>query len=297
VKAALFSLFRRLSRAFAGRGLRRVPGAAPLFRLAYRLTRPRGIVEITCHGQRFAVNSADDGIATPLLVRGEYEPGETALFERLLAPGLAVADVGANFGYYSLIAAAGVGERGVVYAFEPEPASWELLLRNIEANGHGNTVPRRCALSDREGETVLHRDKVNFGRHSLGAANLMRRAHAVTVPTTTLDRFLEREAGGRRLDLLKIDVQGAEALVLGGAKRTLERDRPKILLEFWPFGLRNLGADPETLLLDLTERGYRVHLISEHGETEPVSAIPSLTRRCDQTSGGQGHVNLLLTAD
>lgn len=241
-----------------------------------------------------AMDSRDDGIATPLLVRGEYEPGVTHVFRELVRPGMTVIDVGANFGYFALIAAQRTGPAGRVLAFEPEPASFGLLVRNIEANGHRQVTAVNCALGDHTGEVELFLDAVNLGRHSLTSANLMRRGGRVTVAMTTLDAHLEKQRPAPRPDVIKIDVQGAEGQVLLGAAETLRLARPRIILELWPHGLRNLGADPEELLGWLRALGYRWDVIEDSGDVVPGGTAHELVCRCDAVRGGQGHLNLLL---
>ncbi|HYH81620.1 MAG TPA: FkbM family methyltransferase, partial [Longimicrobium sp.] len=153
-----------------------------------------------------------------------YEAETVALFAGALRPGGTVVDVGANHGYFTVLAAALVGPAGRVEAFEPNPAVadalGEVLARNDVA---GRVQVHRVALSDREGhaEFFVSVSPVNDGLSSLlvsddaVAHGVIRADHSIRVPTLTFDAFAER-AGLGRVDLLKIDVESAEALVLRG---------------------------------------------------------------------------------
>jgi FkbM family methyltransferase len=122
-----------------------------------------------------------------------------------------------------------VGSTGKVYAFEPTPNTFRSLKRNLRLNRLENVDCARVALSDREGVARLH-----FGeegpQNSL-AATVHASAGGTQVETETLDRFAAR-SGMTRLDLIKADVEGAELLMLRGARATLARFRPHLVLEY-----------------------------------------------------------------
>ena len=87
---------------------------------------------------------------------GVNEKYETELFKKMVQDGMVVVDIGANIGYYTLIAAKLVGNKGIVYAFEPEPSNYELLCQNIAINGYTNVVPIEKAVSKTSGKTKLY---------------------------------------------------------------------------------------------------------------------------------------------
>ena len=96
-----------------------------------------------------------------------YEPETTGLLQRVIEPGMVVVDVGAHVGYYALLAAKRVGPQGKVYAFEPDPTNYALLLKNIELNGYRNILTTGEAVSDRVGTATLYLAGLDTGRHSL----------------------------------------------------------------------------------------------------------------------------------
>ena len=141
-------------------------------------------------------------------------------------------DIGANVGYYTLLAARLVGPSGMVYAFEPERSNFQLLVENITLNRYRNVVPVEKAVSNTCGRTELFLDPENFGAHSLSPQCCDTRSKPVTVETVTLDNFLRR-THDMHVDVIKIDVQGAEGLALEGARQMLAANpQLTIFMEF-----------------------------------------------------------------
>jgi FkbM family methyltransferase len=227
-------------------GFRRAPGLVIARTCLWRIRciiEATSVVPLARWGVRLAVPAQWRGISRLIYTfREEYEP-ELAYLGRVLKPGHVVVDAGACFGIYSTVAGRLVGSEGRVLAFEPAAASFELLRRNIALNRLGNVRAVRCALSDRRGAVRLfhYRDP---GRNSFGveAGSVQPCEH---VPTETLDEAIERE-GVRKVDFIKIDVEGAEALVLKGGEGVLRRDRPTVVFE--------VNAEA-TKQLDLAENG------------------------------------------
>ena len=101
------------------------------------------------------------------MVVDKYERATTDLLKDLLHPGMIFVDVGANIGYFSLLAANLVGTEGTVYAFEPEPGNHELLRKNIELNSYSNIVMIQKAVSNKSGSAPLFLSALDSGSHSL----------------------------------------------------------------------------------------------------------------------------------
>lgn len=189
--------------------------------------------------RRFRANGVqmriDVGHSPMSLLRalGLYELRKTAEIERRLAPGGVFVDIGASEGDYALIAARIVGPRGRVHAFEPDPGNVETIRGNLALNGFGHVTLHAAALSDRDGSAALYRSSVS-GWHSLLPGLEHRDNDVIAVPVARLDSL-----GLERIDMIKIDVEGAEAAVLDGARDSIARHRPVILLDTHP----SLGAD------------------------------------------------------
>ena len=159
---------------------------------------------------------------------GTYERKESALVRRILRPGDAFWDVGANLGYYALLGSACVGAAGRVVAFEPFPPAWERLRRNAGLNGFEQIRLVNAAASNLVGTAPLFfASDVPDGVASLAAPE--GHVSQVTCRTVTLDRFAE-EDGERLPTLMKVDVEGAEKAVLEGAAGILSGSHPPMLL-------------------------------------------------------------------
>jgi FkbM family methyltransferase len=181
-------------------------------------------------GQRIVVDPCDS-LGREVLLHGCYEPETVALLSALLSEGMTYVDVGANIGHHALIAASRVGGTGAIHTFEPAPAMFNELRRNMSRNGCRNVTCNNCALGEQVGTAQFYLADI-----SESAANSLGRTVHVTdrqvsVSVRTLDDYCEA-AGINRLDVLKVDVEGAELLVLRGAERTIRRFQPLIVLEF-----------------------------------------------------------------
>ncbi len=148
------------------------------------------------------------------------------LYRSCVRPGSVAIDVGANLGIHSLALSRCVGEKGTVIAYEPSSAIHERLLRNIEQNAASNIVPKKLGLSERSGSAGFEPHASDF---NIGKGKLLDAA-AQQIRVTTLDD--ETRALDGRIDLIKIDVEGAELAVVRGARNTLASHRPMIVTEF-----------------------------------------------------------------
>jgi len=169
--------------------------------------------------------------------REYYEP-ELAYLEKILSPGNLSIDVGANFGVYTLVASRLVGETGRVLAFEPTAQSFATLRQNIALNHFSNVRAFSSRTSADRGKARLYHARDPVG-NSLGKDPLWG-VEGEEVQTEALDNLLE-ESGIGRVDAIKIDVEGAEELVLRGAIRCLTSYNPIVIFEFNPGCAARLG--------------------------------------------------------
>ena len=188
-----------------------------------------------------------------------WEPYTISLFLESLRPGDTVVDVGAHVGSYTLLAARAVGRSGRVYALEAAPAEARLLAWNVRMNGHAHVqvVPR--AAGDRVGSAQLSLSAVS-SMHSLGPYAEGDWRGSVTVEMVTLDSLL----GGRPVDVVKMDVEGAEPRVLQGMPQTIAASpRLTIFSEFSPHMHGPDSAGPEQFVERLLDLGFDVSLVDE----------------------------------
>lgn len=201
-----------------------------------------------------------------------YEPEMYELFRQILRPGMVVVDVGAHQGLFTHLAAALVGPIGSVWAFEPAPANFRVLKRRTSAFSQVTVV--RAALSDRTAVGWLAIDRDDSTRHSLFTANVGDRWRSWPVRVTTLARALPTDLS--RLDLIKIDAQGAEPQILRGARPVLKRYRPVIAFELWPAGWRASGHDPIAVFDSLKRIGYTPGLSVDQARRTPRIGHPGI---------------------
>ncbi len=177
-----------------------------------------------------------------------HEPEIREIFN--LKPGDVVMDVGAHIGSYTVRAARMVGREGLVISLEPDPENFRLLMLNIKLNNINNVIVLPYAVSDKNGKIILHRS-LEPGWHSIVRVP-DRHIGDVEVHCTTLDTIVNR-LGLRKIDWLKIDVEGAEVSVLRGARRALGLAE-NIIIEVW---YENL----DKVLSILRKEGYAMKIL------------------------------------
>ncbi len=209
------------------------------------------------------------------------------MFGSLCKPGMNVVDVGANLGLHSLRMSREVGSAGRVWAFEADAANFRCLEENLRANACANALAFNYAVGNATRSTVLFRSASHSGDHRVYSTVTGR--ESVPVEMTTLDDFFP---AGQRIDLIKIDVQGAEGFVMEGMRRLL-RDNPgiSIWMEFWPHGLRSAGHSPHHLLADFSDLGFTIGRIDSRRRT--VSPVEN-PEQWSKGIGGARFVDLLL---
>ena len=175
-----------------------------------------------------------------------------------------------------MIAARLAGNGGKVYAFEPDPANFKLLLKNVLANGYTNVIPLNDAVSNKTHTARLFLSETNKGDHRLYNSKDGRKS--ITVQTVALDKFfLNRD---KAVQFIKMDIQGAEMAALEGMKGLVRKNRfLKLVTEFWPGGLKRFGSDPAKYLKTLQSMGFKISEISEKNKTiKPVRPLQLLSR-------------------
>ncbi len=201
--------------------------------------------------------------------RGFPEPGLVRLFKSIVKPGMVVVDVGAHIGLYTLQAARLVGAAGRVHCFEPTPRTFSILKDNVRVNAFAETgivVLHQAAVSDRAGTADLHVFSAESGHNTLFGGQADTR---VRVDTVALDEALRDEP---RVDVVKIDAEGAEPLILRGMREIIARNpQLRIFIEFAPEHLRRAGFTPEAFLDEIAGFGLSAMVVDDMtGELSPV---------------------------
>jgi FkbM family methyltransferase len=245
--------YRGLVRLVAGRGLDRLP---LLRAINGRLLRYLERAPARVGRHRLVV---DPGDTLRLYSKGVYEPFETSLFEQEVRSGDVVLDLGANIGYYTLIFASRVGPAGHVYAFEPDPENAELLRRNVELNGYRNVTAVEAAVSDEQQTLTLYLSDESKAHRIYDAGGGRGTA---TVEAVRLDDWFAQHGETARIDIVKMDIEGAEGLAFAGMRGLVARTRPRLLVtEFQPRSLARCGTEPAAYLAALRAAGYALYEI------------------------------------
>lgn len=198
-----------------------------------------------------------DCIARDVYFTGSYEPQETALVQRLLRPGMTFVDVGANWGFFTLLAAHCTGATGRVIALEPDPRLFALLQANLRRNGLDFVVAHQLAAADRA--DVLHLAGFDEQAGNWGLSRLTNQSAAGTfaVQAGPIDALMD-ELAIDHVDLLKMDIEGSEDLALRGMQAGLSQRRyERILLEVHPGLLAEKGKTVREGCQQLVAAGYR----------------------------------------
>jgi FkbM family methyltransferase len=224
----------------------------------------------------------DFAVSLGIAIRRGYERHLTRRMLRYLTPGAVFVDVGANIGYYTLLAASRIRPSGRVVAFEPNGANVVLLGRSLRHNGFDGVTIIGKALSDRDGLVAFGTDDTN------GEISLTSDArHPMQVETVRADDVLAAEP---RIDVVKMDIEGAEALALRGMTEVLRRHRPILFVEFSPEALRVIsGVEPAQLLDLLRDHGYGIAVVDDSDEVRLLSNAEIMARF---VASGSDHLDL-----
>jgi len=252
------------------RWLYRTPPLAGLARRILNAAAPMGLSEVTIaagvlQGSRMLLDLQSEKDYW----LGTYEPELQAALRNLVHPGMTLFDVGANIGYVSLMAARLCGEKGHVFAFEALPKNVERLKKNVEMNALYNCISiLQAAVMDKSGEAF-------FLEHASGAMGKVkgsagRDEHYIAelrVPAIALDDFIYKQ-GNPPPQVVKMDIEGGEALALKGMTRLLRKERPVLLIE-----LHGLEA-AHKVWQELSIQDYRIHQMG--GKMQEITSLEAL---------------------
>lgn len=217
----------------------------------------------------------DPVLSSTLLGTGVWEPTLTHIMRGLFADCRCFVDVGANIGYFTLLAdrLAPAGVR--VHAFEPEAKCADLLESNVDSNHATSVSIIRAAVAARQGSATLHCSSVNPGDNRFHTTGCDRSTQKVK--TISLDDYFAA-IDSPSPDLIKIDAQGAEPSIIAGMRRLIDTAPPRMVLEFWPVGYARSGASHEDAIRPLESAGYTFFAIFER-ERRVMGITPADLRR------------------
>lgn len=220
------------------------------------------------------------------MLLGKYEHDTGALMKQIIKPGMTVIDIGAHIGFYTRIFSDLVGQRGRVYAFEPDADNFHLLQKN--SSDLKNTSIFNLAVSNENGFINFYQSQ-NTGLHSIVPQDDTR--IVLRVATETLDAFLQEKNIGK-VDFMKIDIEGGEPLAFAGAKKLLSQPEIMIIMEFTPDNFKKIAASPQEFLKELKNiYGFSIYKIGAGGAIEE---IPGAKFNAADIVGAEESVNLFL---
>jgi len=232
-----------------------------------------------------------DGMTTTLVTIQSHEPMTTQVFKSVLCKGMNVINVGANIGYFSLLASKLVGNSGKVWAIEPEPNNFEKLVGNIKLNNMENIIPIKKAASDTNGKARLFISKEEPGTHSL-VRSYLHIKDPIEVETIRLDDLI----GDYRVDFIKTDTEGHEMSVLSGASNIITHNKNLVLVtEFLPPGIEASGHTPKAFWQMLRKYDFNyIYIIDETRKEILPGTCEETVKRCQ---GNKFSINLLCSRE
>lgn len=285
-----------------------IPFRKELYNLIFQTIWPYGeILEI--QGSKMYVNIHDKNPAIretfqAYAINQIHEPATTSLFKKIVKKGDVVVDLGANIGYFTLLAANLTGKEGRIYCFEPEPKNYSYLLKNIKLNNYANVSANQKAVSDKNGKTRLYICEHDTGHHTINQyegiknykPNIENKENFVEIETVTLDNYLERKE--RAVDVIKIDVEGAEMLALLGMDGIIRKSKNlKMFIEFFPLLIKSMGSSPEDFVRKLlNDYSFSIFIIPDdyNASNEKMIKINSVEELMSFCQGEKDHINLFL---
>ncbi len=275
----LYSIFVKVVRFLAdtGLGLTRFPLVTRLYKFLYQALLPQErIILVPVQEHKMYVDIGDMGDLTPALVSsGIHDKQMTEVIKSIITRGMVCLDIGAMIGYFTLIMARLVGEEGKIFAFEPSPHNFDLLVKNIAINGYDNITAVPKAVSNKNEKTELFLDRINLGSHSLvtpGENTHTLGKDIIEVEAQTLDSLF-RDYNGK-IDFVKIDAGGAETAVLEGMETIINQNKDlMIITQFQPGPLATFGSSSEEFQNRLIQYGFKLYDIDEKKHSlHPIDA-------------------------
>lgn len=269
------NLLRNIGNALSSKG--RLPLAQSLLRRTFRHARGTYSIDDFDGDLRIDLRLSEH-MERRIFWMGYYNREIVALLDRLVQPSMVVLDVGANIGEISLVCAKRVGPAGAVVSFEPMDEIADELQKNIDRNRLRQVTVVRAGLSDRAATEVpiyascgqRSQGDENSGLGSLYGENA-EEAPAQLIELTTLDAYLA-QSPVPKVDVIKVDIEGAELPFLRGAEQTLRTYRPRLIVEVQDKSAAAAGYTASDILDYLSGLGYTFERIGSNGRLAPLTA-------------------------
>ncbi len=208
--------------------------------------------------KRLYYMSTDRYTIIPQLLAGQSDDYIFSVLKDYIKNGYNIVDIGANVGMHAFYFSELVGKKGKIYAFEPDVSNYNYLKKNIRVNMIRNIIPINKAVSDKNGKTKLYlSEKLTWDHRLINPPGEFRKA--VTIEQIKLDSLLVN----KKIDFIKIDVQGFEGKCIEGMENLIrKRKHITLFIEFWPKGLLESGTDPYDLINKIKNLGFKILVVN-----------------------------------
>jgi len=208
----------------------------------------------------------NDYIGHSILKSKSYEPHVTSVVKRLLKEGDVFLDIGANVGYFTMLASSLVKSSGKVIAFEPNPQNLQLIYSSMFESNTANVDIYPYAVSDKK--AILKFTTVGSNGGVVTESAKVQQYYFL-VPAVVTDEVLGNE---EKINLIKIDIEAHEPYAIRGMEKLIKRLKPKIITEFHPWAMKiNNLEPPEAYLKQLFDLGYQISIIETSGKLLKVA--------------------------
>ncbi len=242
-------------------------------RLSSQFQKSRRIIAPVFKDTRLMWIDLKDRFVSLGCLEGNYEPAESKFLRDILKPDDIFVDVGANVGWFTLLASTILGSRALIHAFEPRRPIVDDLQRTVTLNGLNNMItvyPFGLSNNNKSEVLMWPADTDNGGMASLARGVIDPGMTQQTIEVRTLDSL---SLG--HIDIVKIDVEGAEPLVVEGGQKTIERARPTVLTEIFPQQLERVCArGPQDYFNFFLSRQYTGYIVDQVRFGEKVDEFP-----------------------
>lgn len=284
--------FKPLRKTFRNTWVHRLPITGLIYSKFFSLSFSGREEQITFRGINLVVPTNDITIV-PSLISGEYEQSELDEFGKLLRPGMTVLDIGSNIGVYAVLAAKAVGKKGKVYACEPIDDNINFLKKNVACNKVDDKVEIvEKAVGAKDGSIRIYLEEGSIGTHSAGLKSRGGTSLKFKdVACISIDSLVKKEKI-KRVDLVKIDVEGYESKVIEGMAKTIKSSSPVIFMEFSTTMIEQCGDSPISFAKQIFSLYKHVYIISER--TGKISKVVQANDLIDLSSREFTGANIIL---
>lgn len=245
--------------------------------------------QIKLPGRLMCIPTDDRDIGQAILNHHRYEPGVERALRALLKSGHCFLDVGANLGYFTLLAAALVGDTGSVHAVEPLDKNLQCLYASVEINGFRQVRVHPYAATASDHILAFTTDPGTSNAHQ--SANNHSNGVHLRAAGIQLDVLF---ANLQRVDVVKLDVEGMEPSAWQGMLQLLAHHQPSVIIEFHPQALRDNGKVQPAAFLDSLFAYGTVNILYDNGPSKPCRNPKAILEAIDGNASAMTHLNLLL---